>query len=178
MEAYYTEITQGAFVLYVLLLLIAGAMDIWKYIIPNVVSLALLMLFFALAFAQPFPVNWLSHLLAGGAFFAIGLLLYRFNGLGAGDVKLITVLSVWAGFDHILDLLLGVALCGGALALTLIVLRRVVFSFALIGPSGDRQAMPRVLLQGEPVPYGVGIAAGGIWLGTTLPLLGFGLGAF
>jgi hypothetical protein len=34
--------------------------------------------------------------------------------------------------------------------------------------------MPRVLLQGEPVPYGVGIAAGGIWLGMKLPLLGYG----
>jgi prepilin peptidase CpaA len=178
MLTYYNEITQGALLLYMLLLLVAAVTDIWKFIIPNLVSIALLALFVALALLQPFPVNWWSHLGAGAAFFAIGLLLYRFNFLGAGDVKLITVLSVWAGFEHVLDMLLGIALCGGALALLLILIRKLVFSFALLAPSSGRQLMPRVLLQGEPVPYGVGIAAGGIWLGMKLPLLGYGAIAF
>lgn len=178
MLTYYNEITQGALLLYTLLLLVAAMTDIWKFIIPNLVSVALLALFVALALLQPFPINWWSHLGAGAAFFAIGLLLYRFNFLGAGDVKLITALAVWAGFDHVFDMLLAIALCGGALAILLIVIRKLVFSFVLLAPSPDRQSMPRVLLQGEPVPYGVGIAVGGIWLGTKLPLLGYGMSPF
>ena len=83
-----------------------------------------------------------------------------------------------SGFDHVFDMLLAIALCGGALAILLIVIRKLVFSFVLLAPSPDRQSMPRVLLQGEPVPYGVGIAVGGIWLGMKLPLLGYGMNPF
>ena len=175
MESYYTEVTQGSLWLYLLLLVTAGITDIWKFIIPNLVSLALLALFVALALLQPFSVNWWSHFGAGLAFLAVGLVLYRFNGLGAGDVKLIAVLSVWSGFEHLLDLLLGVALCGGALAIILIVLRKLVVSVALLAPGGGQTTMPKVLVQGAPVPYGVGIAAGGIWLGLKLPMLGYSL---
>jgi prepilin peptidase CpaA len=99
MAAYYSEITRGAFYLYVILLLIAAATDIWKFIIPNLISLAVIALFVALALMQPFPVAWGSHLGAAALFFAGGLLLYRFNILGAGDVKLLTALSLWAGFS-------------------------------------------------------------------------------
>lgn len=173
MAAYYSEITSGAFYLYVILLLIAAVTDIWKFIIPNLLSLAVIALFVALALMQPFPVAWGSHLGAAALFFAGGLLLYRFNILGAGDVKLLTALSLWAGFSHLLDLLLGVALCGGGLALALIIGRKVFFSLVLLGSAPESRTIPRVLLQGEPVPYGVGIAAGGIWLGSKLPIFGF-----
>ena len=113
MDAYYLEITRGAFYLYMILLLTAAITDIWKFIIPNLISLAVIALFVALALLQPFPIPWGSHVGAAALFFAGGLLLYRFNILGAGDVKLLTALSLWAGFGHLADLLLGVALCGG-----------------------------------------------------------------
>jgi prepilin peptidase CpaA len=173
MDAYYLEITRGAFYLYMILLLAAAITDIWKFIIPNLISLAVIALFVALALLQPFPIPWGSHVGAAALFFAGGLLLYRFNILGAGDVKLLTALSLWAGFGHLADLLLGVALCGGGLAVALIVGRRIFFSLVLLGSAPESRSIPRVLVQGEPVPYGVGIAAGGIWLGSKLPIFGF-----
>ena len=173
MDAYYFEITKGAFYIYVVLLLTAAVTDVWKFIIPNLVCLALVVLFLALAAAQPFPVDWWSHLGAMAAFFVVGLLLYRFKGLGAGDVKLITALCLWAGFSDLLLLLLAVALAGGALSVALIVIRHLIFSLAVVGGASGQVTLPKVLLKGSPVPYGLGIAAGGIWYGTQNSLFGF-----
>ena len=69
-------------------------------------------------------------------------------------------------------LILGVALAGGALSLFLIILRRVIVSILVQSKSSENMALPRILLVGEAVPYGVGIAAGAIWLSSSLPLLG------
>ena len=62
MEAYYLEITKIGFYLYVFLLVMAAVFDAWKFIIPNVLSVALIGLFLVLATASPFPVKWWSHL--------------------------------------------------------------------------------------------------------------------
>jgi prepilin peptidase CpaA len=172
MEAYYLEITRIGFYLYILLLVVAAAFDAWKFIIPNVLSVALIGLFLVVATATPFPVNWWSHVGAAVVFFAGGLVLYRFRILGAGDIKLITSVALWAGFEHLPVLILGVALAGGALSLFLIILRRVIVSVLVQLKSSKNPTLPRILLVGEAVPYGVGIAAGAIWLSSSLPLLG------
>ena len=173
MEAYYSEITKGSFYIYIVLLLTAGITDVWKFLIPNLISALLIVLFIALAFAQPFPVDWWSHLGAMLAFFIVGLLLYRFSVLGAGDVKLITALCLWAGFSGLPNLLLGVALSGGVLALALIAVRQLLFSMTLLKSDPGAIQLPKVLVKGSPVPYGVGIAAGGIWLGINNPIFGY-----
>lgn len=171
MESYYLEITRIGLYVYIGLLVLAAIFDVWKYIIPNVLSVALIGLFFVVAAASPFPVNWWSHLGAAAAFFAVGIALYAFKILGAGDIKLITSVALFAGFEHLPMLILGVALAGGALSLALIALRRVLLSLLVHFKASDNTALPRILLVGEAVPYGVGIAAGAIWASSSLPIL-------
>ena len=71
-----------------------------------------------------------------------------------------------------MELLLYVAIAGGVLAIGLIVMRKVIVS---LGSANTRLAeikLPRVLIDGEAVPYGLAIAPIAIYLGTKLPQLG------
>ncbi len=173
MEAYYFLITKAAFYLYIVLLLSAAICDIWRFVIPNLLSIVLIGLFFLVAAVSPFPVDWLSHLGAALGFFVVGFGLYAVKALGAGDVKLLAAVSLWAGLERLLDLLLFVALAGGALSIFLIVLRRILPGLLLAIRAGSDIKLPTVLLAGEPVPYGVGIATGAIFIATSLPVLGY-----
>ncbi len=176
MDGFALWVLYGAFGLFTLLCLIAVAFDVWKLIIPNAVSVLLVALFFATALALNlrlgFPVSWLSHLGAMAAVFAAGLLCYLFHVLGAGDVKLLTAISLWAGFDHLAEYLFIVALTGGALVLALLLLRRLVTGLLLYHSAPQTLTVPRILVNKEHVPYGVAIALPAIYLSTKLPLLG------
>ncbi len=160
--------------LYTLLLCIAAAFDSWKFIIPNAITVALIALFVVTALLLPYDMGWrgwLSHLGAAGAVLAGGAVLFAFNKMGGGDVKLMTAVAFWAGFEYLADLLLYIALAGGALAILLIVLRRLLFAL-MTAASLTKVMVPRMLLSGEPVPYGLAIAPSAIFLGTKLPQLG------
>ena len=174
MQAYYLEITKAGFYIYIVLLLTAAICDIWKYLIPNLLSISLVVLFFVMALSSPFGVNWLSHLGAALVFFLIGFGLYAYKIMGAGDVKLITAVSLFAGFEHLMTLLLFVALAGGALALVLILVRLILsVLMSRLKKSPENLKLPRILVPGEAVPYGVGVAAGAIMISGTLPILGY-----
>jgi len=172
MDASYSQVLYGVYGLYVLLLCVAAALDTWKFIIPNFITLALIALFVATALYLPFDVDWLSHLGSGAVVLAAGAVLFAFNKLGGGDVKLLAAVALWAGFEHLPDLLMYVTLGGGALAVALIVVRRVIFSLRVAGVGGETSTVPRVLLSGEAVPYGLAIAPSAILVGRDLPHLG------
>ncbi len=172
MDESYLLILYGAFGLYILLLCIAAVFDTWKFIIPNGVTVALVVLFVATALLLPFEVDWLSHLGAAVAVFVGGSVLYAMGRLGAGDVKLLAAVALWAGFEHIVELLLYVTLAGGALALALIIVRRLLLGLRTAQPALGRARLPRVLLDGEAVPYALAIAPSSIYLGQSLPHLG------
>lgn len=175
MDESYLVILYIAFALYTLLLGIAAVFDTWKFVIPNAIAVALVILFIATALLLPFEMTgmeWLSHVGAAVAVFAGGAVLYAFNKMGGGDVKLLTAVALWAGFEHLTELLLYVAVAGGALAIGLIVMRKVIMS---LGAANTRLAavkLPRILVDGEAVPYGLAIAPISIYLGTKLPQLG------
>ena len=177
MDQYYLTIFYIASGLYTLLLCTAAAFDVWKFIIPNAITVALIALFVVTALLLPFEMNWrdwLSHLGAAGAVLVGGAVMFAFNKMGGGDVKLITAVAFWAGFEHLADLLLYIAIAGGALAIGLMILRRVLFG-VMTTASLTKVALPRVLLSGEPFPYGLAIAPSAIFIGTELPQLGVAL---
>ena len=78
--------------------------------------------------------------------YALGMAL-RVVILGGGDVKLLGALALWIPWDSYLQLLFIMAAVGGLMAFGFII-RRVVF----------KPKTPGVL------PYGVAIAAGGLWV--------------
>jgi prepilin peptidase CpaA len=64
----------------------------------------------------------LGGLIGGGVF----LLFFLVQGLGAGDVKLMTAIGSWAGLEQSLVVLLATAIAGGALAVVYMVCNRRV----------------------------------------------------
>ncbi len=160
--------------LYTLLLCTAAAFDTWKFTIPNAITVGLIVLFIVTALLLPFEMgwrDWLSHLGAGAAVLVGGAVMFAFNKMGGGDVKLMTAVAFWAGFEHLANLLLYIAVAGGALAIALMIGRRVLFGM-MTAASLTKITVPRVLLSGEPVPYGLAIAPSAIFVGTKLPQLG------
>ena len=162
----------GTFGLFCLMVVTAAVFDIWKFIIPNSLSLGIIGLFFASVLLLGIPIEWGYHLGIAGAVFLVGLVVYKFGALGAGDVKLLTAVSLWPGRDYIIDYLIAVGLCGGGLALGLLLLRRLITGALVFQGASQPTTLPRVLLPDEAVPYGVGIALASVYFAFQSPLLG------
>ncbi len=155
---------------YLLVLLAAAGWDLARMIIPNALVIALLALFPVAALAAPASsIPWWSHLAAGAAVLVVGLGAYRFRVMGAGDVKLLAAIGLWAGLGALPMVLLVTVLGGGVLAIGMIVIRRLAMAVAVAVSGAETIDMPRVLLSGEKLPYGVAIAAGGATLMVSHP---------
>lgn len=172
MDETYLWIMRIAFGAYVLLLVAAALFDLKKFIIPNYICLAVLVLFVPTALLLPLDISWLSHLGAALAVLVVGLVIYNFGWLGAGDVKLLTAVSIWMGFEKLPTLLIYVSIAGGVFAIGLLAFRRILMGLRVSANHSEKIAIPRVLLVGEAIPYGVAIAIGSIITATQVPLLG------
>lgn len=157
---------------FVALLTVAAMSDAWRLTIPNALSMALVGLFAVAIFLHPIAIDWPLHLAAMGITFAVALVLYRFGVMGGGDLKLLTAVALWIGLYDLPQLAIAIALAGGVFALALIVLRRLLMGVLVAQGNLTSLALPRLLLPGEQIPYGVAIAAGGIWVARGLPQLG------
>jgi len=165
MQTNYTILAQVLLAGYVLLFVLAAVNDVRRYRIPNVVVVALVVLFVPAALCTRTDVPWLSHFGAAAVILCAGAVAFYYRILGAGDVKLLTAAALWSGFAHLGDLLLCTAILGGALALLLSGLRySLVLATSHVGPKWVDK-LPSLLMPGAAVPYGVAIAAGAIWIG-------------
>lgn len=133
-------------------LLIAGAAhDIWFFRLPNwlTLSTALVALPWLALSVSSVPSAFL-HLLAAGLMLAVGMLAFRFNMLGGGDVKWLASLILWVGFNlDFMRFLIMTSLFGGVLAAILYIASKLGATY---GSQGGKQHLP----------YGVAIAAAGI----------------
>lgn len=126
--------------------------DATRYIIPNWLVGSLLLLYPVAVYINPQAFDW-PHALLGmllmfiGSYIAHGLRL-----MGAGDAKLLVACALWVGLKQVPTLLFLVAIIGGALALTLWLLRKLL---PWVLPSVK---LPRLFRQGEPMAYGLAIA--------------------
>ncbi|OZI36075.1 hypothetical protein CEG14_13655 [Bordetella genomosp. 1] len=112
--------------------------------------------------------SMLTGVLAAAGVMVIGFFLFSMGWMGAGDVKLMAVLSLWLG-DQTFVFLVVTSLAGGVLALVLPWLRMVERGLGL-GLLQLNTLLPAPLfpvphaLQAQPVqgiPYGLAIACGG-----------------
>lgn len=106
-----------------------------------------------------------AHLLAGVAAFAVSILLFSFGVFGGGDAKMIPGVMLWLGPAATMPFITAMAVIGGALALTVILARRLVPEHA--APGFARETMQA----GNGVPYGVAIAGGAVYAIPFSPLL-------
>ena len=141
------------------LLASAAIVDLRRFIIPDVIVVALLALWPVWVALNGFePIGY--TLLGAAGMFALGLILFAFGLMGGGDVKLMTVLALWAEPSGLLTLLFYTSLAGGFLSIFwLLPLRRLVAP--MIGwAEGQRN--------NKQIPYGVAIAAGGLAISSSL----------
>jgi prepilin peptidase CpaA len=131
--------------------------------IPHAVPLAIAAAYPVFALAGGTGAPWWAGPAVAAAVFALGLGVFAAGWLGGGDVKLAAALALWAGPAGVAAFVLVTALAGAGLSLAVLALRRVSVPYLsssalVIGPqTGGRRAA-------EGVPYGVAIAAGGLWI--------------
>jgi prepilin peptidase CpaA len=140
-----------------LLLAAAAGWDLASYTIPNFLSLALLATFAVFALAAgltPGAVGW--HLLAGLLGLFIGFTFFALGYIGGGDAKLFAGVALWLGFKDLMPYALLASLFGGALTLSIILLRQCPLPGVLA-----RQSWIVTLHDARSgIPYGVALAAG------------------
>ncbi|HYE00974.1 MAG TPA: prepilin peptidase [Alphaproteobacteria bacterium] len=140
--------------LYCAALLTAAAWDVARFEIPDALSLLLAAGFAALVLGGGAAA--LPGLTAGAAVLAAGFALFARGLIGGGDVKLMAATALWTGWTGLPGYLAATALAGGALALLLLALRRLLRRAAARGFGGE------LLSPAGGIPYGVALAAGGL----------------
>lgn len=133
--------------------------------IPNRLSVAVALLFVAHVAAAPGAVDWLGGVLIAATAFAVGTTLFHFRVMGGGDVKLMGAIALWAGPHEGLEFVLVVSLVGGALALVALSPFRHVLEYALQAVGGGKTVAGAAR---GVVPYGIAIAAGGLYVAAAL----------
>jgi len=167
------------------ILLVSGLLwcvlsDLLSRRIPNRAVLLLLLGFLALyaltaeGIAGPLPQvsGSLLQALPGAALvFVIGFAMFLTGRLGAGDVKLISVLCLWVGYGHQTRFIMITAIAGGVLALALPLLNTLTAGIALfierLNSSLRINITPPPVLPDElsrGIPYGIAIAFGAAYI--------------
>ena len=158
---------------FVLLVTYAAITDVKGLKIANWISMALIALFIFYIIAGKFgfdakPLDIMKHVLVAAAVLVTSFALFAFGAMGAGDAKLITAVSLWAGPVKILPFIGAMALAGGCLAL--IILAGTFFlgwDGSGAAPNRFSRLVPSWIRKGV-VPYGVAICIGAL---TSIPSL-------
>ena len=118
--------------------------------IPNLAVLIALVLFGPWTYFHHFQ-GLVPALLTGAGMLVATFVLYNLKIFGAGDAKLISVLALFTGLDHLMAFLVTTALAGGVLAVVGL----------LLNPRRALSARSGGGIASRGVPYGVAIAIGG-----------------
>lgn len=131
-------------------MLLWAALNDWRsYMIPNWVSIALVLGFGVTAAFSPDIQGVAGHVAAGAATFAVCVTFFALGLIGGGDAKLLAAAALWVGPDGTPLLLAVMAIAGGLLSGYVLARRRAARAGALP-------------LRACAVPYGVAICAGGL----------------
>lgn len=166
------------------LVCLAAVIDVRKFIIPNWLNASLLGLGLLFAIASSFSndgFSWVTHVACFVLLFCAGTLLFAAGLLGGGDVKLLSVVAFWAGPSQIVALLVYTVAAGGVVSLVYLVKAVVVQRSTSNGLNATKEIAAQPVLTHTdsdvaglpekqqsvlkaPVPYGVAIAVGGVYV--------------
>lgn len=139
----------------------AAATDLLTYKIPNRISIVLVLAFLAIA---PFNgLSWFAFMIHVATFavaLAVGIGLYAMGAFGGGDAKLLAAVALWVGLESLPTYIAMVAICGGMLAMALIMFRRIP-----LPELASRQVwIARLHERNGGIPYGIALAAAALWI--------------
>ncbi len=145
--------------IFVLCVVYAIVSDVTRFRIPNIVSIVLLAAFIPYVLLGGTQTIW-PHFAVAGAVFVVLFISFALGWLGAGDVKFVSAISLWAGPEHGPMFLVSFALLGGVLALMLLGLRAAQNSHPILAtlPVLDKLSG---WARNKILPYGlpIGLAA-------------------
>ena len=145
----------------------AAMSDMLTMTIPNKLSLLLLggFIVFAVMVGLPWTtIGW--HLLAGFTVLTITFGMFAAGWIGGGDAKLAAATAVWCGFSTLLEYSFLASTLGGALTLGILLARRYPLpSFA------HWPWLLRLHDSKTGIPYGIALAAAGLFLTPELDIL-------
>lgn len=142
------------------LAIVGGLKDVTSFTIPNWISAALVLAFFPVALLVGVPIGdiGISTLVGVGALIA-GMGMFAAGWIGGGDAKLFAACGLWIGWPAVFPFVLVTGLCGGGLAVSLLLLRSAYLKpLTSFGPAW----FGRLATPGGDVPYGVAICAGAL----------------
>ena len=146
----------GLLVLFPFLMAYAAASDLLTMLIPNRISLALVLGFAVLAASGLMTLGDIGlHVGAAALVLATTFTLFALNIIGGGDAKLAAATALWLGFDGLIDYLLAASVLGGVLTLALLAAR----SHPLPNPLARLPFALHLHDRKTGVPYGIALAA-------------------
>ncbi|MGV6821159.1 MAG: A24 family peptidase [Parvularcula sp.] len=138
----------------------AAIFDLRSFKIPNGLIVAMLAAWPVAVLLTGTPIEAAGQsALLGLALLIVGIVLFSRGWLGAGDGKLISATSLYVGVQGLSSFAMATALAGAALAVMLIMFRRMPVPSPLTGQSWVRDLHARTGV----MPYGVAIAAGAVF---------------
>lgn len=138
------------------LLVAAAVNDALQYRIPNKICAGILVIFPLFVLTAPQGIDWKQHAMVFGLILAAGFAMFMGHLAGAGDIKLLAVMGLWAGPHHLGVFLAGTAVAGGLVALGMAALTY------FRNRSAAAHNQPLMAVAKVPIPYGMAIAAGGL----------------
>ncbi len=162
-------VAQSAIALFAALVLWAAVTDVRHYLIPNRITLGLLVLYPVYAWAGGHLAEAPLALAFAGIVLAIGAVAFACNQMGGGDVKLMAVCVLWAGPKLALSFIFVTLLAGGVIALALLIRSRLVRSRPVLSQSWTNSALADdAAPHKQNMPYGVAVAIGGLFVAASL----------
>ena len=146
---------QWAALVLAVLLVAAAVEDAVRLRISNIIALLVLVGAIVAAIVAGPELRLWQNVAVFAGLLTIGVPMFAAGKLGGGDVKLLAATGLWFDLLGALQLIISVALAGGALALLVIILRLFAWSDAA------RQRVVLLRPKGG-IPYGVAVAAGAL----------------
>ncbi len=143
----------------------AAVQDLFSLRISNWTTLAVLALYPVYVVSASPMVALPMALAIGGFVFLVGFVLFHFKYFGGGDVKLFADVALWAGAPLVVGFLLTVAVVGGLLAVASMTPLRMLLPYMAAATRIKADMAHLMQLQ---IPYGVPIAAGGLFVAARL----------
>ncbi len=145
--------------IFCLAMIFAGLRDLTTMTIPNWLTLALVVVFFAAAIMSSMPLRDIAqHTAVGLACLLVGMVFFARGWIGGGDAKLMAAVALWVGWTQALPYFVMASLFGGALTLAILGYRTLPLPAFFTRCDWAMRLHDRT----EGVPYGIALALAGL----------------